>query len=339
MRLRLTWLLLSAIFLTTWGVASAAPSAPLDSRQAQATPPIPDAEKTQLAQGSPTPTATQASPPSATIPTPAPIDDDRVKSERLIFLAQDGVKLVGTLYLPVSQDKEQDKSQVYPGVIVLPMHVEMRQAWEWLALRLVEEKFAVLVMDLRGQGESRGAQDWQKAISDVLLVWNNLGVRPDVDEKRIAIVGASLGANLALNAAAAEPSIPTVVLLSPGINYDGVTSNQALEEIGNRRLLVIASQDDALAGDWPARMKELAPSKVELKLVPGSAHGSQLFETPPSLERTIIQWLHGKHTISIASPVQRYGRIVLVFSILVCIIGFAVILMVALLLIRWLRKH
>jgi dienelactone hydrolase len=161
-------------------------------------------------------------------------------------------------------------------------------------------------------------------------VWREFGSRPEVDEKRVALMGASMGANLALNAAAAEPGIPTVVLLSPGLNYNGVTTNQALEQLGRRRILVIASRADNLVENWPAQMLELAPGNIQLKLVAGNAHGSRLLDAPSGLERTAIQWLsEGYKRQAPVAPRLRPSIFVVLIILLAGLLGIIVILYAA----------
>ena len=64
------------------------------------------------------------------------------------------------------------------------------------------------------------------AAEDLLRVWQAMVEREDVDETNTAIIGASIGANMALVTAANEAEIDTVVLLSPGLDYFGVTTDE-----------------------------------------------------------------------------------------------------------------
>jgi alpha-beta hydrolase superfamily lysophospholipase len=73
-----------------------------------------------------------------------------------------------------------------------------RTAWDEYALQLANAGFAVFALDMRGHGETGGVMDWDLAESDMRQVWENISSRPDIDEDRMGIVGASIGANMAL---------------------------------------------------------------------------------------------------------------------------------------------
>lgn len=75
--------------------------------------------------------------------------------------------------------------------------------------------YAVLAIDLRGHGQTGGSIDWPQVDDDLPRVWAYLTGRDDVDPARTAIIGASIGANLALRTAANLPQVRGVVLLSP----------------------------------------------------------------------------------------------------------------------------
>ena len=64
-----------------------------------------------------------------------------------------------------------------------------------------------------------------------------------------AFIGGSIGANMALRLGADVPQIPTVVLLSPGLNYDGVQTEPAMETFGDRPVFIVASSEDSYAAE------------------------------------------------------------------------------------------
>jgi hypothetical protein len=70
------------------------------------------------------------------------------------------------------------------------------------------------------------------------------------------MVGASIGANLALVAGAKNAGVAAVVALSPGDDFLGVAPAGALGRFASRPVYLIASQDDAYSF---ATVQHLAP--------------------------------------------------------------------------------
>ena len=74
------------------------------------------------------------------------------------------------------------------------------QRADWLPLipALTNAGYRVIAVDLRGHGETGGSNDWQAAIGDVQTWLDWIEAQPSMNPDKIAIVGASIGANLAL---------------------------------------------------------------------------------------------------------------------------------------------
>ena len=197
----------------------------------------------------------------------------------------DGLKLVGTLYTP------GDTSSPWPGVILLHMLWGDRSSWEDFAIQLTDAGYAVLTVDMRGHGETGGEVDWELAVKDLQMVWSYLGARPDIDDYRIGLLGASVGANMAQVIAADNLNARTVVLLSPGLNYAGVEIRDPLITYGERPLLIVASQEDTYVADSSQRLEEIALGENKLVMYQGAGHGIHMFEREPGLADQIIDWL------------------------------------------------
>ena len=61
------------------------------------------------------------------------------------------------------------------------------------------------------------------------------------------LAGASIGANLAVLAAADDPTVRSLALLSVGLDYRGLRLEAALKKFGARPALLVASQEDPYA--------------------------------------------------------------------------------------------
>lgn len=232
----------------------------------------------------PEPPAATAAPEESAITTAV---GDSTAGEAVTLTAADGLELEATFYAGRGEGPR-------PGVLFLHMLGSDRTAWQDVAGRFAEAGYSSLALDLRGHGQSGGAaqQDWSQALGDVLLAWQTLSVRPDVDGAQTAVVGASIGANLALFAAANEPRVDTAVLLSPGLDYQGVAAEEFMVALGDRPVLLVASNEDGYAADSARRLFELAAKPdSRLQLYDGAGHGTAMLGAEPELVDLILAWL------------------------------------------------
>ncbi|MGW8249702.1 MAG: alpha/beta hydrolase [Anaerolineales bacterium] len=248
----------------------------------------PTATHTLIHTTSPTNTATSAPPPTAT-PTPAPSSTPWLLVEDPVtILAADGVQLVGTFYAP------QHPPPPWPGVLLLHMVYGSRQDWQDFVTRLTGAGYAVLALDMRAHGDSGGSLEWDKFGNDLLRVWDYFASRPDVEAGHSGVVGASIGANMALRLGASQPGVGGVVLLSPGLDYYGVTTADALETYGQRPLLIAASEEDSYAAESSRQLLKLAGGDAVLEMYSGAGHGTVMFSREPGLADLIVGWLDQK---------------------------------------------
>ena len=212
-------------------------------------------------------------------------------SETVTISSVDDLEIVATFSTDAASPAQQ------PGVLLLHMLNSRRDAWDPLVPALQEAGYAVLAVDMRGHGETGGSQDWEMADldMDVLLSW--LGNQPGVDETRLATIGGSIGANMALRAASdwqpddPEREVGAVVMLSGGLDYRGVTTADALAEVGERPVLIVAAEGDSYAANSARALYEQAPDGNQLIIYDGSAHGTRLLEAEPEMIPAIIEFL------------------------------------------------
>ncbi len=248
---------------------------------ATATIPPTETPSPPTATPTPLPTATNTPEPTATA-TPDPSTPQIVTIE-----AMDKVVATGTFY-------PGQGTAPWPGVILLHMAGGDRQVWESTGLvqRLVESGYAVLAVDIRGHGDSGGDDSWDKAEADTRRWWNYFSQRPDIDSTRTALVGGSIGANLAIFTGAQKPEVRTVVLLSAGLNYNSAAIDEAVVTYGSRPLFLVASEDDLFPAAEDAQiMASLATGEVELLIYEDAGHGTNMLETKPELADLIVDWL------------------------------------------------
>jgi dienelactone hydrolase len=189
------------------------------------------------------------------------------------------------------------------GVVLVHMLGSDRHAWQPFAQRLQRAGVASIAFDVRGHGDSRdqpqgrvsfqsfATAEWMAALNDIDAAVNALREH-GVDPQRIAVIGASIGANLSLNYAADHPDVAAAVLLSPGLEYRGVETQRALQRYVPRPLLLMASEGDAYAAQTCTTLAgEADETFVELRMFPGSAHGTDLLAVSDAAAPQIMQWL------------------------------------------------
>jgi esterase/lipase len=205
---------------------------------------------------------------------------------------KDGVKLHARV------EKQKGATR---GVVLVHMLGRSAEDWSYLSGKLLAGGFQVVAPDLRGHGGSTATvktltdADYPKMVQDVAasVAWlRSQGVT------EITCVGASLGANLCVQAASADPAVGSLVLLSPGLNYKGVTSGDALGLYGNRPVLLVASKDDAYSARSVTLLEESAKGQKSLLLLEEAGHGTKMLNRDPSLEGQVMAWLNGSYKLS-----------------------------------------
>jgi acetyl esterase/lipase len=117
--------------------------------------------------------------------------------------------------------------------------------------------------------------------------------KTSVDPARISLVGASIGANLALKVGAADPRIENVALLSPGLDYKGLLTEAAVEAYGKRPIFIAVSREDAYSSKSSLLLDASAKGKHFLQIYTGAGHGTKMFAKEPGLETSLQSWLDG----------------------------------------------
>lgn len=230
----------------------------------------------------------------------------------LLVLAGSGASASGhTVLLNSSDGCKLEAFYLAPssgGYVFINAHGLGSDKNEWGSFQDALEKRGqgYLSLDLRGHGASLNCggyavdykaftkADWSKVYLDIETgaAWLK---KQGVPAKKMIFCGASIGANLALKAAALGKLKPAaVVLLSPGLDYAGVTTEDDYAVKQPFRVLIAASQDDPYA--WQSRAylaKAARAKKLPANLMEGkSGHGVNMFKTP-ELMTDIIDWVLG----------------------------------------------
>jgi alpha-beta hydrolase superfamily lysophospholipase len=221
-------------------------------------------------------------------------------TQKVDFLTQDGVR-ISAVFDPAHRPG--------PAALLLHMMPATKESWSASGFTqlLVGAGFSVLAIDLRGHGESRmgaagqrldyklfGDRDHQAKILDVEAAAAWMRENAGVTEDKLAVIGASIGANLSIAFAAAHVRVPAAVALSPGLDYRGVTTSDKVRRFGpGQALFLAASSEDELSFQTDRRLAEMKPN-ILVKEYEGAGHGTSMFESRPELMGEIIAWLKEK---------------------------------------------
>ncbi len=212
-------------------------------------------------------------------------------TQRVTFRTDDGLTLSATWYEPSSRPA--------PAVILVHMLHGSRRDWDALGHRLAGEGIGALAIDLRGHGDSqRVAMPGPEAEGggyapmalDVKAARRYLASRTDVQQTRVGIAGASLGANLAALVAAADGSLVSIALLSPSLDYRGLRIEQAVKKVGGRPVLLVAATNDPYASRSARELQKAAGGPRELLTPENAGHGTVMLSRDENLARALVDW-------------------------------------------------
>jgi alpha-beta hydrolase superfamily lysophospholipase len=220
--------------------------------------------------------------------------------QKLSWTTPTNVVLVG-LYHPASQSK------AYTWVLLHGLGSN-KEEWNTFARLLAQQGAGVFIYDARGHNESNhmangqpiNYKDWLRAgpgtpwegmPGDMTSAVQELRKRYHVSEKKLAVGGASLGANVALIYASEHPRVPAVVLLSSGIEYAGISIVSSWVHFASRPVFAAASPQDLNAY---ATLRFLSQQRTDIPLLmvqgQGAQHGVNMFQNP-EFTKTLLAWM------------------------------------------------
>ncbi len=179
------------------------------------------------------------------------------------------------------------------AVVLLHQRGGSAADWQPLIPKLASAGVSALAVDQRGAGRSRGPRNGEDApwdtTQDISAAIKWLKGR-GLGEDQISLAGASYGANNALIYAAARPSTPSVVLISPGTDYHGPKIEPAARSYSGGRILVVTDAGDSITNGGPQAILTAA-NRAEIKTYDGSDHGTALLSSHPDSVDLIVKFL------------------------------------------------
>lgn len=189
----------------------------------------------------------------------------------MFLVASDGIKIAYDLY-----------SALNPKGWLLLVHMmpATKESWKSFAEEMQQSGYASIAIDLRGHGESDSGpsgyqkfsdEEHQKSVLDLEAAVEFLKNQGAVAEK-IILIGASIGANLALLQLAKNPEIKTAILLSAGLNYRGINAEELAKKLSvEQEVFLFTSEDDMRSGgnnsDMNKKIFDAVPNGVRKEIV------------------------------------------------------------------------
>lgn len=216
-------------------------------------------------------------------------------TDHLTITAEDGIELSGNF---------RNAAGARTCALLLHMMPATKESYAAFAEKLAAAGIASLAIDFRGHGKSADGPDGYRLFSDTdhqaSLHDIEAGARflqsKGATTGTLVLVGASIGANLALQYAAAHADVPAVVALSPGLNYRGVLATPAVTGLQrSQRLYLAASNDDAESDAAVERLAEISLAKTTVKHFDRAGHGTTMFERIPEFMDELVEWINMKY--------------------------------------------
>lgn len=177
-----------------------------------------------------------------------------------------------------------------PAVVLVPMLGRPKEDWQAIADRLASAGVHALAIDLPAAGLPPDPQELQGWHQDIRGAVAFLATLSEVRPGALGVAGASLGANLAAVAAAADPSIRSLALISPSLDYRGVRIEAAMQQYGARQALLAASVQDPYAARSVRELEKLGSGLRTVLWSSTPAHGTALLLRDPEIATTLVDW-------------------------------------------------
>ena len=211
--------------------------------------------------------------------------------ERRVEIQSRGWKLIGDLRIPVSE-------KPLPVVLMLNKAAGDRTVYKTLATALADRGIASLRLDLPGHGESTNlgkfvpgsgldsSMIWV-AEKDVIAALDFLKSNTSLDSNKVCMVGGSYSGEEIAEAGRLRKFERAYVMLSPGS-----FSEESIRGIDQSAVpwLFIVSNNERFLKEITASVQATSKT-VELLIVPGTAHASNILIAHPGLAERIAIWI------------------------------------------------
>ena len=199
---------------------------------------------------------------------------------RVELKTQDNKTIIGTYY----------PSDGKTGLVLLHMLNNNKHSYDKFA-SIASKNYKVLSIDFRGHGESGG--DWHSFTDkDFIAMEKDAKAAADYLKSKgcskVYVIGASIGANTAINLAAHDKDITGAVTLSPSRNYHGIDTEDSIKGF-NKRLFIATSKEDIQSYEDSLYLYDKAAGDKQIEEFAGSLHGTNLLSSKFTIY--ILSWI------------------------------------------------
>jgi len=164
-----------------------------------------------------------------------------MSAQKVVLETSDHVSIAGTYA----------RGDAAGAVLLLHMMPATKESWKLVVATLDRSGIATLAIDLRGHGASDGGPDGYKTFTDDMHRKSARDVKAAMDflsrekyhSSQCLIIGASIGANLAVQYAASH-DVRGIALLSPGFSYRGLDIRPLMGHIKEGTHVFFAGSED-----------------------------------------------------------------------------------------------
>lgn len=200
-----------------------------------------------------------------------------------------------------------------PLILLLPMRSMTHESYQLfidsLTWRLTSNNSHplpyLLSFDLRGHGASTSAgekklsyssmseEEYARIPGDVRdLATKFISDKSyNIDTTNVIVIGASIGANTAIQLTQLLPAAKTIVALSPGENYLSLKPQEAAAKFTGR-MLIMAGQEDKYSASSSVQLVALNSKRIELEMFASGDHGTSIINNDPAAMTKLLDWLY-----------------------------------------------
>lgn len=214
-----------------------------------------------------------------------------IQAESVNLVTSDAVNIYGELSVP------QQLGKSHAAVILIHQGGSDHTEWNFMVSHLLNMNYVVFAYDVRGHGKSDKVTDLyalyndpKLAPKDLKAVIKYLKSIEYIDEKRIAVLGASIGANLA-NVGVANLGIKSAVAISGKTSAVRNLSDSEYPDMQSV-FYISSNENNGKRAKWARELFNMTKLPHKISIVSDSqSHGISILKDQPAVLTETLDWL------------------------------------------------